>query len=187
MLNLGIIGQRIATHRRAHDMNQNDLAEALFVTRQAVSKWEIGKGLPSIEILLALTKLFNISIDSLLEASDINQYDYKDMLATYPRESVVYKFLESDTPDLHVKDIFYLLTPTERMQMINQSLSNRINLSIKTIWPYASISERKYILGNILSKGSVERVEEFYPMLTDEERVMVSKTHHMHTVVYHHK
>ena len=61
MLNLNMIGQKIAQLRIQQNMNQEALADALYVTRQAVSKWEMGKSIPSIEILISLTQLFNIS------------------------------------------------------------------------------------------------------------------------------
>ena len=184
MLNLEMIGQRIANQRKLHQMNQNDLAEALFVTRQAVSKWEMGKGLPSIEILLALTKLFNISIDDLLDDTDMKPHDYKHMLVAYPRASVVYRFLESDGANKHVKDIFYLLTTEERKQIIEQSLEKSITLSVIAIWPYASYDERKYIIVNLLSKEMIDEVETLYPLMTDEERMMVSKIRNIHTIRY---
>lgn len=47
-------------------MSQQDLAEALNVSRQAVSRWEIGTAIPSMDNLLALSKLFEISTDELM-------------------------------------------------------------------------------------------------------------------------
>lgn len=46
--------------------SQNDVAERLFVTRQAVSRWERGETVPEAETLLALSQLFGVSINTLL-------------------------------------------------------------------------------------------------------------------------
>ncbi len=184
MLNLKMIGQRIIDMRKKQDMNQEELADALFVTRQAVSKWEMGKGLPSLELLVALTKLFDISIDYLLDSSDVDINDYQTMFMTYPRESVIYKFLHTDHPDKHIKDIFYLLTPKERQVMIDQILSHQVGIKILSLWPYASVKERKYILENVLSKGTDELLTSLYALLTNEERLMVGSNKGYHTYVY---
>lgn len=52
--------------RRENNLTQNELAEKAFVTRQAVSKWESGESVPNTETLKLLSKLFNVSINTLL-------------------------------------------------------------------------------------------------------------------------
>ena len=47
-------------------MSQQDLAEALNVSRQAVSRWEVGIAIPSMDNLLALSKLFGVPTDELM-------------------------------------------------------------------------------------------------------------------------
>ena len=49
-------------------LSQDDLAEKVFVTRQAVSRWENGETVPNTETLKLLSKLFNVSINTLLGA-----------------------------------------------------------------------------------------------------------------------
>ena len=58
--------EKIARLRAAKGMSQSDLAEALGVSRQSVSKWETGAADPSISNLLALSKLFGIPAEELL-------------------------------------------------------------------------------------------------------------------------
>src|SRR5699024_11882955 len=50
--------------------SQDYLAEKIFVSRQSVSKWETDKNYPSIEIIIDLSNLFNITIDELLRSDD---------------------------------------------------------------------------------------------------------------------
>lgn len=60
------IGKNIKHHRRSQGMTQDQLAEKLNVTRQAVSNWETGKTQPSIETLTALGEHFGISVEELV-------------------------------------------------------------------------------------------------------------------------
>jgi transcriptional regulator with XRE-family HTH domain len=55
--------------RTNHRLSQEELAEKLFVTRQAVSKWERGVSIPNQDTLLRLSQLFGVSVDALLGAS----------------------------------------------------------------------------------------------------------------------
>ena len=52
--------------RTKHEMTQDELAEKVFVTRQAVSRWEKGETVPNSETLKLLSKVFNVSINTLL-------------------------------------------------------------------------------------------------------------------------
>ena len=52
--------------RTKKGLSQDELAEKVFVTRQAVSRWENGETVPNTETLKRLSDLFNISINTLL-------------------------------------------------------------------------------------------------------------------------
>lgn len=52
--------------RTKKGLSQDELAEKVFVTRQAVSRWETGKTVPDTETLKLLSKLFDVSINTLL-------------------------------------------------------------------------------------------------------------------------
>ena len=56
----------IAQLRTKNGMSQAELAEKVFVTRQAVSRWETGETQPNTETLKLLSKLFDVSINTLL-------------------------------------------------------------------------------------------------------------------------
>ena len=57
-------------------MSQEELAEAVYVTRQTVSNWETGKSYPDIQSLLRLSALFGISLDQLIKG-DVEQMKEK--------------------------------------------------------------------------------------------------------------
>ena len=58
--------KNLQTLRKKNQLSQEGLAEMLDVSRQAVSKWELGEGYPEVEKLLILSKKLNVSLDSLL-------------------------------------------------------------------------------------------------------------------------
>ena len=57
---------KIQELRTKHGLTQEQLAEKVFVTRQAVSRWETGDTVPNTETLKLLSKLFDVSINTLL-------------------------------------------------------------------------------------------------------------------------
>ena len=59
-------GQRIAELRRQQNLSQEALGELLGVTRQSISKWESDAALPEVEKLVAMSRLFRISVGALL-------------------------------------------------------------------------------------------------------------------------
>ena len=52
--------------RQKSHLTQEEMAQKLFVTRQAVSRWEQGETIPSTDILKLISKEFNVSINTLL-------------------------------------------------------------------------------------------------------------------------
>ena len=58
---------RLQAERRKKGLTQEGLAEAMGVSRQAVSKWEQGEGYPEVEKLLALADKFGVSLDYLMD------------------------------------------------------------------------------------------------------------------------
>ena len=60
------IGNRIKRLRNARKMTQSEFAERLGVTKSAVSSYENGSRLPSYDVLIKISRIFNITIDSLL-------------------------------------------------------------------------------------------------------------------------
>lgn len=78
-----MLGDKIRQYRKTKQLSQEDLAEALGVSRQSISFWENNQTQPTIENIIALAKLFNISTDELLSTNASND----DESAFYPIES----------------------------------------------------------------------------------------------------
>lgn len=75
-MDLQKMGSFIASCRKQQNMTQQQLAEKLSVTNQAVSKWETGKGAPDSSIMLALCDALKISVTDLLCGEIVTQENY---------------------------------------------------------------------------------------------------------------
>ena len=64
-------GEKIKKLRSQSNLTQEGLANKLYVSRTAVSKWESGKGYPNIDLLKDIARLFNVTIDELLSSEEI--------------------------------------------------------------------------------------------------------------------
>lgn len=64
-------GEKLKKLRTDNELTQDELAEKLYVTRTAISKWETDKGYPNIESLKAIASFFSITVDELLSSEEI--------------------------------------------------------------------------------------------------------------------
>lgn len=67
--------ERIRLYRQDNNLTQEELAKLLYVSRSSIAKWEQGRSLPSLDLLVQMAKLFNLSIDDL-----INDVDTKSLV-----------------------------------------------------------------------------------------------------------
>lgn len=64
-------GEKLCELRKSKGLTQEELAKDLFVSRTAISKWESGRGYPSIDSIKEISKYFSVSIDELLSGEKI--------------------------------------------------------------------------------------------------------------------
>ena len=74
------IGKFITLLRKEKNITQNDLAKKLKITDRAISKWENGRGMPDLSLLMPLCETLNISINELLSGERLNKKEYQDKL-----------------------------------------------------------------------------------------------------------
>lgn len=102
LMNTQLIADYLKRLRREHDLTQEDLAEELHISRQAVSRWETGSALPDSEVLLQLSKLYRLSINEILEPdipdqaiesfeqlTEISETELKNILRHFSEEDIV--------------------------------------------------------------------------------------------------
>lgn len=87
------IGQLLRKLRIENNYTQDELANKLFLTRQAISRWENSKSIPDYETLLSLSKLYNISVDEILYGKEMNKSKIiKLFLSTINEKNKILKF-----------------------------------------------------------------------------------------------
>ena len=78
--------EKLQKLRKEQNLTQEELADKLFVSRTAISKWESGRGYPSIDSLKVIAKFFHITIDELIGSEEIitlAEQDKKENNKTY--------------------------------------------------------------------------------------------------------
>ena len=76
-MDLKKIGKFIQECRRKKNLTQEQLAEKLYITNRAVSKWERGLSLPDVGIMLELCNILEINVNELLNGEKIEMKDYQ--------------------------------------------------------------------------------------------------------------
>ena len=71
------LGQRIQELRKQRGMSQEALGDALGVSRQAVSKWEGDNGIPELDTLIAMSRLFEVTVGQLLGVEEATEQKYE--------------------------------------------------------------------------------------------------------------
>jgi transcriptional regulator with XRE-family HTH domain len=142
MLNLKNIGQNLKELRIQNHLSQDDVADKLYVSRQAISNWESGKSLPTIDNCIMLLGLYNTSIDNLLLLN--NPKGRETDLENGNREAIITNIINGQkTVDL--SKIFYKLSQEERFRILKAIKDQKIIIKKETLIPYLSDEERSYL------------------------------------------
>jgi transcriptional regulator with XRE-family HTH domain len=107
-------GEKLKSARKSAGLTQNQLAEKLMVSRQAITKWESDKGMPDIENLKQLSKLLNVSIDYLLDdgseldfsvtskAIDLAKYEDGKKLSRLKKLEIKERIIREEYPNAEI-------------------------------------------------------------------------------------
>ena len=87
------LGNNILKLRKENKLSQEELAEKVNVTRQTISNWELGSTQPTPEQLKLLSKIFNISVDELLD-NDTSDYVIQKVSNTEKLAGIIIKILK---------------------------------------------------------------------------------------------
>ena len=71
------IGKFIAESRKSRNLTQRQLAEMLSISDKTISKWECGKGLPEVSLMLPLCAALNITVNDLLSGEKVSSMEYQ--------------------------------------------------------------------------------------------------------------
>ena len=134
--------EKLQELRKQKGVTQEELAEALYVSRTAISKWESGRGYPNIDSLKAIAKFFGVTVDRLLSG---------DELLTIAEEDTKQK-------EMHLHDlVFGLLDLSVAMFLFLPFFGQKVNgiiqevplLSLTEISPYLKILYNVIVFGMV--------------------------------------
>lgn len=150
--------EKLQELRKQKGLTQEELANTLYVSRTAVSKWESGRGYPNIDSLKAIAKFFSVSIDELLtggEALSIAEEDNKQK--QQKSRSLIFSLLD-------LSCIMALLLPLFREK--NGETVHAVSLlKLNGIAPYLNFAYWIIITATIVSGAFFLALQDRYPAL----------------------
>lgn len=111
--------KKIQELRKQKGLTQEELAEALYVSRTAISKWESGRGYPNIDSLKAIAKFFGITIDELLSGDELLAVAQEDSI----RKEKNFRDLVFGLLDCSIAIFFFLPLFGQKIDGIIQEVS----------------------------------------------------------------
>ncbi len=164
------IGRKLSELRNKHKLTQEDISQQLYVTHQAVSKWETGKALPSIDNLSELSALYKVSLDELLclDVTSSNQ-SVESLFQTHARDWVIHEVVLGNVLSIGLEDIIHLLDKDEREYAIYLLIEFSISTD-ENLWPRLSIEERFRLINQYITRGYPLKIEKILPLMSYAEK-----------------
>ena len=144
MIDFVKFGMKITKYRKQNKLTQDDIASKLYVSRQLVSKWENGTGIPSIDVLIELSKLFHITFEELLCLNEENTIDKENIFAGKDRMYVVSCIINGDIK-VNLADVFYQFSNYERMIVLKAIKEEKLIVNLNELYPKLTINEQVYL------------------------------------------
>jgi len=146
MLDSKAVGNKINKLRTDNNYSQDKMAEKLFVTRQAISKWELGQSLPSIDSLLQMCQIFKVSFEEILCLDEkIDDIDPNDIFKGHSREYIIQNIIDRKIR-LDIPEIMYQLSPAERMMIIQAVNNKKLKVDHSSLLAHLSSEERAFLV-----------------------------------------
>lgn len=148
MIDLVLVGRKIHELRQKKDMSQDELAEMLCVTRQALSRWETGTSFPTIDTLIELIKIFDVSFEEILcLEEETTIYHPDDLFQGHNRLATINRILEGNLV-VDLPEVFYQFAPMERMMILKAIKEKTLTCDQNDLWVRLTIAEQRYLGGN---------------------------------------
>lgn len=173
-MDLNKISNFIKTKRKELGITQDELAEKLFVTEKAISRWETGRGTPDISLLLPLSKELNIDVSELLngEENKKNKNDVEQLIE-YNEITKANKY----NFQFKLTIFFYVLSILAFLFYLRFEYDPNIEVNYFIRLLIISVASIFVIIGNkIYSNNYVEKIE---------DKKKVSKLSHVIVFIYY--
>ena len=180
------LGEKIKKVRVEFGLTQEQFSEKLFVSRQAVSKWESDRGLPDVTNLQQISSLFNVSIDSLLKDDSLSPnaiireaIDFENAKPLGRRQSKYDAIVKSKYPDAAITHIIKLRKYTPLMKVIDiLTLGTRglFDYIDDSSWYYLVRTDNKNLFVNV-TKEHIESRE--YVGTIEKNRLVIGNFYYV--------
>jgi len=135
--------EKLQELRKQRGLTQEELAEKLYVSRTAISKWESGRGYPNIESLKAIAKFFSVTVDELLSSGEVLTIAEENQKQTEKR----FRDLAFGLLDLCMSLLLFLPFFAEKADGIIQSVSL---IALDGVQPYLKIAYFAVVISMIV-------------------------------------
>ena len=135
--------EKLQELRKQRGLTQEELAEKLYVSRTAISKWESGRGYPNIESLKAIAKFFSVTVDELLSSGEVLTIAEED---NKRKEKHFYDLIYG-LLDLCIAMLLFLPFFAEKADGIIQSVSL---IALDGVQPYLKIAYFAVVISMIV-------------------------------------
>lgn len=151
MIDFVKVGAKISELRKSAGLSQEELAERLYVTRQAISKWENGTSVPSIDTLCEISRMFEISFEEILGLFDKEKIkvDKNDIFRGHDRSFIVAKIASGEI-EVKLDEVFYQMSPAERTYILKHIKEGKLRVRMDELWVKLTPSEQRYLGGMIV-------------------------------------
>jgi len=171
MLDLIQIGKKLKALRKTLDLSQEQLAEKLYVTHQAISRWEQGKSLPSIETLMNLSQLYQTPLEQLLCFDVVYEDDIDQLFNNHSRQKIMHDLIHHLLPKYTVHDLIHKFTQEERYYLLNH-LPLKITF---TMFERLSLSERRFVINKVLAEDQ-SQINNLMRVCTNQEKNIIRRS-----------
>ena len=169
-------GEKIQKLRNEKKWTQEQLAEKLYVSRTAVSKWESGKGYPNIDSLKDIAKLFNKTIDELLSSEEIIDIAKKENTTNIKRtNNLIYGLLD-------IISILFIFLPLYAQKtesfvysvslMSTNDISNIIKISYIVILSILSLIGIAELILNFIDNRRTQRIVNVISLIVESISIL---------------
>lgn len=176
------ISQNLKVLRKKNSLTQLEMAGALFVTPQAVSKWERGESLPDISLVPKLAQLFDVSIsalwaESIDERPNSSLQQLNELSHSFVSDVLIGNVLSelkavSDVKDVVIRfDFFLLLTDGQKAEVVSAILAiPGSDYLVEEFYYYLSSGQKGQVVITLLTDERYPALELLIPMMTKSVR-----------------
>lgn len=162
------IGEKIKKARLENGLTQEEMAEKLMVSRQAITKWEADKGIPDVSNLKLLSKLLGVSVDYLIDDGEAvamsvirDNIDLSQYGSAVFKKSLTDKLIRDKFPDAEI----HILLPEKRRDKVDKCF----DFFVEFFTPLCSLTD---------IKNSLKLLGTEYYLVTEENRQFFVAVNH---------